>query len=297
MDFKQFLELYLSTTLNLDKAGVAELFESDGTLKADAITQLAEKDKQRVKDLQKDKFDEGAKATKRTVMSEFEKQLKEKLGLKSDKQGVDLVLEAIAAKTSNGEKLTEEQVKQHKAYLDLQESLDAKIAEAVKAKDTEFETYKQDIERGKSLSVVKQKALALFEELKPVLSSNPKVAANQKELFLKQFEKGNYRLDGERIIMLDDKGNDVQDEHGKRVDFEAYVKKTASEHYDFQATEKKGSPGAGNDGGQGGGQGAAKKYSFKDAADFETQFLKTTDTKERIAMGQQWKEQQNTAQP
>lgn len=292
MTLLEFLESYLSTTLKLDKAGVAALFEADGSPKADAIQSLLDKDKARVTTLTKGKFDEGHKAATLKVKTDFEKELKEKFGVDSDKVGVELVETIIEAKTPKGDAITEEQVKKHKAYLDLNESINTRVKEAVKAKETEFNNYKTQVERNQSLSVVKQKALTLFESYKPILSSDPVKASNQKEAFLRQFEQGNYRLDGERIIMLNPDGTDKTDAHANRIEFETFVKETAASLYDFQATDPKSSPGSG---GAGGGAGAGKPVVVKDEADFEKQYLAASTPADKIAIAKAWQETKSKA--
>jgi len=285
---------FLSKTLTLDENGVTSLFNEDGSPKDDSLQKFLDLDAARVARLQKGKFDEGVKKAQKEVMSNFEKELKTKLGIESDKVGVDLVSEIIEAKTPKGEGLTEEQVKKHKAYLDLNESIQGKVKEAVKAKETEFETYKAQVERGKSLSVVKQRALTLFESYKPILSADAAKAAKQKEMFLNQFEQGNYRMDGERVIMLNADGTDKTDPHGNRVEFDSYVKETASSLYDFQATDPKDSP-AGGSGGAGGAGGAAKPVVVKDEADFMKQFHAAKTPQDKIAVTNAWEETKKSA--
>jgi hypothetical protein len=243
-DLLIFLESFLSTTLKLDKAGVAALFEADGSPKADVINQLLDKDKERVKDLTKGKFDEGFKAAEKKVKTDLEKELKDKFGVDSDKQGVELVEAIITAKTPQGAELTDEQVKKHKAYLDLQESLNAKVKEAVKAKETEFNGYKAQVERKETFSTVKAEALKLFDELKVVLPADAAKAERLKNLFLKEIEAGNYRVDNGRIILVNDKGEDEVDEHGNRKDFTAIVKAKITDTFEVAASDPKDSPGA-----------------------------------------------------
>src|SRR5690242_19866085 len=95
----ELLESFLSSTLKMDKAGVAELLESDGSPKADALEKLLEKNKVHIATVTKGKFDEGYKASEKKVKTDFEKQLKEKFEVDSDKTGIDLVSEIIENKT------------------------------------------------------------------------------------------------------------------------------------------------------------------------------------------------------
>lgn len=283
---KDLLE-FLSKTLNLDESGVTALFNADGSPKDDSLQKMLDLDKSRVMKLQKGKLDEGYNKAKKEVLTQFETDVKTKFGIDSDKVGVDLVSEIIETKTPKGDAITDEQVKKHRAYLDLQESIPLKIKDAVKDSETKFNNYKTQVERGQSLSAVKQKALTIFESLKPILSTDPNKAANQKEVFLKLFDAGNYRIENERIIMLNADGTDKTDEHANRVDFDKFVKDAATGLYDFQQTDPKGSPGAG--GGAAGG-GGGKPVVVKDEADFEKQYLEAKTTPDKIAISKAWQE-------
>jgi hypothetical protein len=278
---------FLSKTLSLDENGVTSLFNEDGSPKDDSLQKFLELDAARVAKLQKGKFDEGVKKATKEVLSKFESDLKSKLGIESDKVGVELVEEIIASKTPQGTELTQDQVIKSKWYLDLQENQQKAIKEAVKAKETEHNNYKAQVERNQALSVVKQKALTLFESLKPILSSDPVKAARQKELFLKQFEQDNYRMEGDRIILLNADGTDRTDPHGVRVEFDAFVKESAGSIYDFQVTDPKESP-AGGSGGA--GAGGAKPVVVKDEEDFTKQYYAEKDPKQRIEISKAWEE-------
>ena len=277
---------FLSKTLSLDENGVAALFEADGSPKADSLQQFLDLDKKRVATLQTGKFDEGFKKAQKEILTKHEAELKSKFGIDSDKVGVELVSEIIESKTPKGTEITDDMVTKHRAYLDLKESQDKLVKDAVKKKEAEFNDYKTQVERTKAISQVKQKALTIFEGLKPILSTDAAKAAKQKELFLQQFEQGNYRMDGERIIMLNPDGTDQVDEHAKRVDFESFVKETASSIYDLQAAENKGAPA----GGGGAGGGGAKPVVVKDESDFTKQYYAEKDPKQRIAIAEAWEE-------
>lgn len=300
MDFKALLTGLLSAAYQMDETGVAALFDADGTsLKDDALTQILEKDKARVAKLtgtSKDKFDEGHKKGKAEALTQFEKSLKEKFEIDADAKGVELVEAIIAAKApaagSPGE-ITDEAVKKHKLYLDLKDQTkketEKAVKEAVEAKTLEFNNYKSQVERGQSLSVVKQKALVLFRGLNPILSTDPAKAANQEAAFLRQFEENNYRIDGEKIVMLAPDGSDATDAHGNRVEFEAFVKDKAGSLYDFKVADPKGSPGAGGAGG-GSGAGGEAKVIVKDEADFMKQYTNEKDPKKKIEISKAWTE-------
>jgi hypothetical protein len=285
---------FLSKTLSLDENGVTSLFNEDGSPKDDSLQKFLELDAARVAKLQKGKFDEGVKKAQKDVMSKFETDLKTKLGIESDKVGVELVEEIIASKTPQGTELSEEQVTKSKWYLDLKENQQKAIKEAVKAKETEHNNYKAQVERNQALSVVKQKALTLFESLKPILSSDPAKAAKQKEVFLKQFDQDNYRMEGERIILLNPDGTDRTDPHGIRVEFDSFVKESASSLYDFQVIDPKASPAGGS--GNAGAGGAGKPVVVKDESDFMKQFHEAKTPADKIAVSKAWEEVKKASQ-
>lgn len=289
MTLLEFLESYLSSTLKLDKAGVAALFEADGSPKADALTQLLEKNKTHIATLNKGRtFDDGYKAAEKKVKTDYEKELKEEFGITSDKVGVDLISEIIEAKAAKGDTLTEEQVKKHKTYLDLKESVDKAVKEAVKAEKQVHETYKSQVEREKTISAVKTEALKIFDESKVILPKDAAKASKLKNLFLKEIEAGNYRIDNGKVILLNEKGEDQQDEQGHRKDFSAVIKGMITETFDTEVADPKGSPGN-NNGGAGGG---SSKITVKDEADFMKQFSASTDSKQRADIMTAWEETQ-----
>lgn len=285
----KFLVSFLSTTLKMDEAGVAALFEADGSPKADTLKQLLDKDKDRVALLIKGKFDEGHKAAEKKVMTNLEKELKTKFGIDSDKEGVELIEAIVAAKTPKGAEITDEQVKKHKVYLDLKEANKLAIDEATKATKEELDKFKAQVAQKETSTVVKAKALSIFEDLKPVLSTDTAKAAKQKELFVNLFENGQYRIEGERIIMLNPDKTDMVDGHGNRMDFETAVKSKATELYDLAVADPKGSPGAKPPAGGGGGGGSTgKKPKTKD--EFVAYMGEAKDDKERAEITQAWQD-------
>lgn len=288
MEVLEFLELYLLATLNLSKDEVAELI-SDGKLKAEAKEKLLNLDKERVRNLTTEKVDEGYKKAQKEVLSKFESQLKEKYGISSNKVGLELVEEVVSAKSAKPGEIKDEDVKKHKLYLDLAENQQKAIDEAVKKKQLEFDNYRNEVEGSKVLEQVRNKALTVFKGLKPILSEDATKAENQTKLFLNQLLTAKkYRIDGERVIMLDDNGKDLTDAHGKRVDFETHLKELAGNHFDFQVSDPKGSGGAGGAGGSGGGGGAVKQPKSKDEFVKAMEGAKTAE--ERAAISKGWRE-------
>lgn len=291
---KALLVAFLSKTLNMDEAGVTALLNADGTEFVDgALEALLQKDADRVKLLTKGKGDEEHKRAKREARTEFEKEIKAKFGITSEKFGTELVEELIASKTAAAGEITEEQVKKSKWYLDLNESVKGKVDDAVAAAKKEFDEFKKGISRKETLSAVQKKALEIFEGLNPVLSTDAKRAANQRQMFLAQFENGNYRIDGDNIIILDKDGNDLQDSHGNRVNFAASVKEKAESSYDFKKAEDRSSAGGA---GSGAGGGTGTVFIAKTKEELAEYQLKETDQGKRAAASKAFSDSQKAAQ-
>lgn len=294
---KIFLE-FLSTTLNVDEAGVASLKNEDGSFKPDALQTLLDKDKARVASLQKGKLDEGYKKAQKEVMTEFEKKVREKYNGASDKVGIELIDAIIESKAPKGDGLTEDAVKKSKWYLDLDESVTKKVSDAVAVKQKELDNYKSGVERTQTLGKVKEAVHTIFTGLKPVLSADAAKAKNQTEQFLKLFESENFRIDEDnRIILLNEDGTDKQDGHAKRIDFAKYVTERAAQLYDFQKAEPRG--GAGAAGGAGGG--GADIVAPKNRDEYMQMMGKhpsgtKEDTEMRAKITKAWEEQQKSGQ-
>jgi hypothetical protein len=298
LTLKELLTGLVSKAYKLDESGVASLFNDDGeTLKDDALQTLLNKDVERVTELtkgSKEKFDEGYKKAQKEVLSARETEIKEKYGITSDLKGLELIDAVIAATAPNAGELTDEQVKKSKPYLDLKESIPTEVQKATKAIADEYNNFKQGVEKTKLLGVVKNKALPLLESWNPILSQNPTVASNQKSIFERELESLQYRMDGERVILLDEDGKtDKLDAHGQRVDFEKHIRGIADKYYDFKQGVDKGSPENKNDGGN--GDGKDKKYVVKDESDFKQQFVTAKTPQEKAGIYTAWEQTQKAA--
>lgn len=293
---KELLVSFLSKTLSIDSTGVAELFESDGTtLKPTALQALLDKDIERVSTLTQGKFDEGVKKATKDVLTAFEREVKTKFGLSIDKKGLELIEAVVEAKSKKGDAPTEEQIKTSRTYLDLSEGVDRRIADAVAAEQKKHDDYKATVERGNVISKVKEKALTILDSLKPILSTDPIKAQNQKNFFLGVIESGNYRIEGDRIILLNPDGTTEKvDAHNKRIDFEAFAKTTAEGYYDFQAADQRGGAGAGAGGAGGAGAGGTK--TPKTVEEYSSMMSEAgNDATKRAEVTKLWLESQETA--
>jgi hypothetical protein len=259
MTEKEFLTGVLSKTLNFDENGVASLFNEDGTIKEDALQTVTESHAKHVSELKtgstKTAFDDGYKKAQSEVLSKFENDFKTKTGHKSDKKGIDLVLDYANSVQKEGE-ITEDLLKKHPKVLTWLEEKDAAIAAAKAEGETALNTFKTEISKKEAFSTVAQKALELFHKEKPILSKDPIKAKRQEELFIKELKAFDYELQEGRIVVLKD-GKVYENANGHSIKFDELVKNTASSYFDFHTVDAKSSPGNQNP------QQGAKTFNFE----------------------------------
>ena len=267
----------LSKAYNYDNGKIAELFKDGETelseeQQTEILNKILEIDAQRVENIKKsvdkkDAFQDGFKKAKSEVLTDFEKGLKEKFGIESDKTGLELVEEVVSKKSEGGQggDVTEDAIKRSKVFQDMESNLKKQIT-TVK---TEYETKINEIQDGykaeQTFSNVSQKALQIFNGLNPILPQNKTVADNQVKFFVNSLKDFKFDVQDERIVVMDKDGKVLEDGHGNSRSFEDIVKETASGLFEFKANN--GGSGSGN-GGQGQG-GSGSSYAGNVPKTFE----------------------------
>ena len=267
----------LSKAYNFDNGKIAELFKDGETelseeQQTEILNKILEIDAQRVENIKKsvdkkDAFQDGFKKAKSEVLTDFEKGLKEKFGIESDKTGLELVEEVVSKKSEGGQggDVTEDAIKRSKVFQDMESNLKKQIT-TVK---TEYETKINEIQDGykaeQTFSNVSQKALQIFNGLNPILPQNKTVADNQVKFFVNSLKDFKFDVQDERIVVMDKDGKVLEDGHGNSRSFEDIVKETASGLFEFKANN--GGSGSGN-GGQGQG-GSGSSYAGNVPKTFE----------------------------
>ena len=267
----------LSKAYNFDNGKIAELFKDGETelsedQQKEILQKLLDEDAQRVENIKKsvdkkDAFQDGFKKAKSEVLTDFEKGLKEKFGVESDKTGLELIEEVVSKKSEGGQggDVTEDAIKRSKVFQDMESNLKKQIT-TVK---TEYETKINEIQDGykaeQTFSNVSQKALQIFNGLNPILPQNKTVADNQVKFFVNTLNDFKFDVQDERIVVMDKDGKVIEDGHGNSRSFEDIVKETASGLFEFKANN--GGSGSGN-GGQGQG-GSGSSYAGNVPKTFE----------------------------
>lgn len=262
---------------NFDNGKIAELFKDGETelseqQQTEILNKILEIDAQRVENIKKsvdkkDAFQDGFKKAKSEVLTEFEKGLKDKFGIESDKTGLELVEELVSKKSEGGQggDITEDAIKRSRVFQDMESNLKNQI----KTAKTEYEAKINEIQDGykaeKTFSNVSQKALQIFNGLNPILPQNKAVADNQVKFFVNSLKDFKFDVQDERIVVMDKDGKVIEDGHGNSRSFEDIVKETASGLFEFKVNN--GGSGSGN-GGQGQG-GSGSSYAGNVPKTFE----------------------------
>lgn len=255
-DIKEVFTGLLSTTLQMDEAGVASLFNEDGSVKDDALNVILEKDKARIAAVKPDTkkiFDDGYRKAQGETLTKFEREFMEKTGYKSDKKGLDLVLEYAAAQAKNTD-ITEDTIQKHPVFVKKIDELSKQIEAAKAEGETKLKELLEGQKKKEVFSKVSESALTMFKGWNPILSPDEKKAAAQvKELLLDKLAAYDFDiLEGGRIIVMKD-GKVLNDDHSNPITYEKLVKQIADERFDYKKAEdrssagNKGAPGAGGD--------------------------------------------------
>ena len=235
-----------------DEELTALLYEDDGdgNLKlrenaADVLIGLDAKRIERIKDEASkgatEKFDQGYQKAQKDVLSKFEKDLRDKYGVESNKTGIDLIDDIIGTASKGGE-ITEDTLKTHPLFLRLENETKKEYDARIKEVKEEFDSYKENVEREKSMSAVKNKARAAFLSLNPVLSEDKAKAENQIAMFLEGLKPFGYIPDNDTFIITE---NDKrkEDGHGNPLSFDNFIKQQAEKTFDFKVQDRRQSPG------------------------------------------------------
>lgn len=242
MDYKKILMGLLSTAYKLDNGAVVDLLnESDENVTEDTIqTAIVQLDSARIAKLNQGKpgqtYQDGYKKGKSESLTNLEKELKGIYGIESEKTGAELVADIIAGntQTTEGTKLTDDDVKKHPVFLQMQRLLKQEKDAAIAAAKTEVETIQKQHTAEKVFESVKAKALKKLAGLNPILPENAEIASNLQEVYASSFKDYDYQLDGENVIVLKKDGTIAVDAHGNNIELDDLATANASKFFVFQ---------------------------------------------------------------
>lgn len=253
---------FATAILGMDEQGVSALLEAEGSFKDDALEVLKATDAKRIAKVKGDvdgMSRERYSLGKKEALTKLEQEVKDKFGIQSDKQGLELLEEAVEiarAKLPKGDTLKEEDIKKLPLYRTLEQQLQAqeqtfaqKLDAALKAKDAEHN-------RERVSNMVKAEAQDFLNTLDPILHDDPVKRATFQALYLDQVASLSYQVENDNgkasFLLLDKDGKRLEDQHGHPVKVNEKWKAIASSIYDFKVSEERHSaPANGNAGGNG----------------------------------------------
>jgi hypothetical protein len=250
---KEVLEGVLVKALNFTDTEVAALFEAEGT-KEDALDIILDK---RATVVQAEKAKAKKERDEQLMRGRKEGGKKWEDFLKSE--GVELgdltgesedaftkVKEHFAAVTTPATAETDEaKVKGSEIFKKREKELLAQIAQ----KDSEWATKWSERDtkenRARTLSIVKDKALAQFKAKNPILPKDETKAKNQLRLLEQELEGFDYELseDGEIEFIKDKDGKRIETPQGNAKKFATLVEEVGDRYFEFSASSEKSSAG------------------------------------------------------
>jgi len=301
-DLKELITGFFGKTLNLTADEVAALlFENadEGTIKADALESLLTKDSNRIGKFKEERqtyYDNGYKKAQKESLSKLEDQIKETFEISSDAKGLELIQEIVNTKVSSTSNFDEEKVKVHPLYTKTVNELTKKIKETEGVWQQKFDAREKDLAKQNTFQDIKNKAKTLLENLKPILPSDSTKAEKQLSFFFNELNGYEFEnQDGTIIIMKE--GKLLEDKHGNRINFDAFIKDNAASIWDFQQGTAKSGTGNGKDGKtKDAVQGTDTNIKApKDKAEFSRMIAEAKTPEERVAIADAFEKAQSTA--
>ena len=247
----------IGKTLNIPAAEAASLLfetkeDGSGELKENILQTLLDKDAarvQKIKDEGKASFDNGYSKAKGEALSKFEKDLKDKFAIATDKQGVELIDFVVSEKLkSQGGELDDDKIKRSTPYLKMIEALTKEKDETVQAEIKKFNDLKDSIQKESTFSEISSKAMDIINELNPILPESKEKAQAQIKRLLKELgSEYTFEIKEGKTLVLKD-GKLLEDSHGHMIDFKEIVKSKANEVWDFKQGQNRQGSGNSNDG-------------------------------------------------
>lgn len=282
---------FMAKTLNKPNEEIADLLytksdEGEITLKEDAETlalELIQGKLQGIKDdskaKQKEIADNFHKKGLKEASDKFESELKEKYGLESESQGVELVDELVEKFKVVDDKMTPDKIKLSDTYMDREKELKRAAKELEDTYQKKIEDMQLGFEKQAINTVVKKDIRKILVSLKPVLPKNERAAENQVDLFIDSFDEYDWQLseDGDHVPIKD--GKRAEDALSNAVKFKQLIEGRVPEYFDIYKQDGKGS--AGNETGDGGVADLDVPKTFGGEAEYRAYLDKTTDPDKR----------------
>lgn len=239
---------------------------------------LQDKQGSLIKEREKKGFDRA----KSTVLSDLEKQIRKEFSVDdAELQGVDLVRhiadttrEAAEAKGGKSGKLTDDDVKKHPLFIDLEKAKKKEVEDLKKDFDTKIKAKDDERDYDRLLTDIDSEAEKVFASIgEAVLPEDASIAAKHKKRLLMDELRGFKFQKSENgdIIVLNADGTRHEDKAGNAKGFKDLVSEIAKQNFQFKAGQERKLPGNGGGTPPANGGGKEKKYTGnapKDATEY-----------------------------
>lgn len=274
LDGVAILTGFLKTAYKLDQTAIDSILKhgkiaKDGETLTDAATPetilatLTELDKARIvklkTDTEKDSYQKGYTKAKGEVLTEHEREIKEKYGVESNLKGQELY-DFILAEKLKGSGGNEDDIKKSVTYQQMEARMKKELKEAKEAGDNKVKEMETTYKKEGTFSVIGEYSLSVLDTLNPIKATNPTVEAQRRKDFLNELKNGysfEVHEDGTKVPMRD--GKVMTDEHGNTLSMDDLVKTIAGNRFEFPANNGGENGGAKNDP-KGKGGAAGKTY-------------------------------------
>lgn len=250
----------------------------------------------------KESFDDGYKKSQKESLTKFEKDIKEKYGVTSDKQGVDLIEELVLAKVkAQGGELDDDKIKKSKVYLDTVANLQKEKADALLEAGNKYTELETSIQQKEISKQIRDSARELILASNPVLpvgktpDGKSKADIQVEKLIDELLVEHKFETKDGKTFVHNKEGVLMKDSHGHPIEFKAFVNEKTVERWDLKEGTAKKAPGNSNDDGD--DTNKDKKYSGPVISNSE-EYLKAmadagADEKLKIDITKHWNSNPN----
>lgn len=234
---------------------------------------------EKLKTVKKDARDEGHGRGKRESLSTTEADIAKKYGV--EKAEIPTMIDAIIKATGKEQTITPEMIKQSDTYInDLKAEIDKRTT-----LETEFNTYKTDVDNSNKKRTVRTRVLSLLEDKQFALPKTEKVRNNLVDSYINELFAGKkIDIKGDDIVVTDENGKPLRNDLMNEIGFDDYAVTVAGDYFEVSNGSGGKTPGATTP--PGGGGGGGKKYPKVNS---QEEFLAHYNSLETIEEKQEFK--------
>jgi hypothetical protein len=183
--------------------------------------------------------------------TKFEKEIAEAFEFENPdkKRGKELIQSILDARVTEATKdnkkpKTDDDVKIHPLYRDLEKRYQTDLAKKDSEMQEEIQVNEQEFEKKETWNKVKKLAKIRADERQPILYTDRVKAENQLEkLLFDELKTQNYKVENDDVLMLDAEGKRIEDKLGHPVTFSKFVDNVLDSNFEFPKAEERQSGG------------------------------------------------------